>query len=57
MVEVMLDRIRRGEPVQLTDPRATRYFMTAGEAVSLVIEADRLGHTGEVFWLDMGSRC
>ena len=54
VVEVMLDRIRRGEPVQLTDPHATRYFMTAGEAVSLVIEADRLGHTGDVFWLDMG---
>ncbi len=54
VVEVMLDRIRRGEAVQVTDPRATRYFMTAGEAVSLVLEADRLGHTGDVFWLDMG---
>ena len=54
VVEVMLDRIRRAEPVQLTDAAATRYFMTGGEAVSLVLEADRLGHTGDVFWLDMG---
>jgi FlaA1/EpsC-like NDP-sugar epimerase len=54
VVEVMIERIRRGLPVQVTDPLATRYFMTAGEAVALVLEADRLGSTGEVFWLDMG---
>jgi FlaA1/EpsC-like NDP-sugar epimerase len=54
VVEVMLERIRRGQPVPVTDPLATRYFMTAGEAVALVLEADRLGRTGEVFWLDMG---
>jgi FlaA1/EpsC-like NDP-sugar epimerase len=52
---VMLERIRRGQSVQVTDPLATRYFMTAGEAVALVLEADRLGRTGEVFWLDMGA--
>jgi FlaA1/EpsC-like NDP-sugar epimerase len=54
VLEVMLDRIRRGVAVQVTDREATRYFMTAGEAVSLVLEADRLRRTGDIFWLDMG---
>jgi FlaA1/EpsC-like NDP-sugar epimerase len=54
VVELMLERIRRGRSVQVTDRLATRYFMTAGEAVALVLEADRFGSTGEVFWLDMG---
>jgi len=54
VVEIMLERIRRGQSVQVTDPLATRYFMTAGEAVALVLEANRLGSTGQVFWLDMG---
>jgi FlaA1/EpsC-like NDP-sugar epimerase len=55
VLELMLDRIRRGLPVLVTDPLATRYFMTPREAVGLVLEADRLGRTGEVFWLDMGA--
>jgi FlaA1/EpsC-like NDP-sugar epimerase len=55
VLELMLDRIRRGLPVLVTDPLATRYFMTPTEAVGLVLEADRLGRTGEVFWLDMGA--
>jgi FlaA1/EpsC-like NDP-sugar epimerase len=54
VVELMVDRIRRGQPIQVTDARATRYFMTAAEAIALVLEADRLGRTGEVYWLDMG---
>jgi FlaA1/EpsC-like NDP-sugar epimerase len=28
--------------------------MTGGEAVSLVLKADRIGRRSEVFWLDMG---
>ncbi len=55
VLELMLDRIRRGLPVLVTDALATRYFMTPREAVGLVLEADRLGRTGEVFWLDMGA--
>ena len=38
----------------MTDPDATRYFMTAGEAVSLVIKADLLSRRAETYWLDMG---
>ena len=38
----------------MTDPDATRFFMTAEEAVSLIIKADLMGRGGDVFWLDMG---
>jgi FlaA1/EpsC-like NDP-sugar epimerase len=54
VVELMREAIRSGQPVPLTDPEATRYFMTAGEAVTLVLRADLLGHAAEIFWLDMG---
>ncbi|MDP1569127.1 MAG: polysaccharide biosynthesis protein [Vicinamibacterales bacterium] len=54
LVEVVLDAIREGRPIPLTDPHATRYFMTAREAVSLVMKADLLGLGGEIYWLDMG---
>jgi FlaA1/EpsC-like NDP-sugar epimerase len=54
VVEIMLRAVRRGRPVPITSIDATRYFMTAQEAVSLVLKADLIGRGGEVFWLDMG---
>jgi FlaA1/EpsC-like NDP-sugar epimerase len=54
LVAVMLDRIRRGLPVDLTNPEAERFFMSAHEAVSLVMVADQIGSAGEIYWLDMG---
>jgi FlaA1/EpsC-like NDP-sugar epimerase len=53
-VEVMRDRIRQGQPILLTDPNATRFFMTVSEAASLVMKAATLAVGGETFWLDMG---
>ena len=51
---LMREAIRSGRPVQLTDPEATRFFMTVGEAVSLVVRADLVGNAARIFWLDMG---
>jgi FlaA1/EpsC-like NDP-sugar epimerase len=54
VLPVMRERIRAGKPITITDPRATRFFMTCDEAVSLVMKTDVLGHAGEIYWLDMG---
>jgi FlaA1/EpsC-like NDP-sugar epimerase len=54
VVEIMAKTVRAGRNVPVTDPSATRFFMTAEEAVSLVIKADLMGRGGDVFWLDMG---
>jgi FlaA1/EpsC-like NDP-sugar epimerase len=54
VVEIMADAVRAGRNVPVTDPSATRFFMTAEEAVSLVIKADLMGRGGDLFWLDMG---
>ena len=54
VVEIMANTVRAGRNVPVTDPDATRFFMTAEEAVSLIIKADLMGRGGDVFWLDMG---
>ena len=55
VVEVLIDRVTRRRPLHVTHPDATRYFMTAQEAVALVMKADLLGRGGETYWLDMGA--
>ena len=55
VLTIMRERIRQGQPVPVTDPNATRYFMTAGEAVSLVMKTDLLARGAETYWLDMGA--
>jgi FlaA1/EpsC-like NDP-sugar epimerase len=54
VVRIMREHVRRGEPVPLTDEGATRYFMSAEEAVALVLRADLLGRSPEIFWLELG---
>jgi len=54
VVEIMANTVRAGRNVPVTDPAATRFFMTAEEAVSLIIKADLMGRGGDMFWLDMG---
>lgn len=47
-------QIETGGPVTITDRRATRYFMTIPEAVSLVLKAGGVGDDRGLYVLDMG---
>lgn len=46
-------QIEHGGPVTVTDPRTTRYLMTAAEAAGLVVVAGSIGDSAGVFWLDL----
>jgi len=48
------EQIAKGGPVTVTDPRATRFFMTIPEACGLILQATRVAQGGETYVLDMG---
>lgn len=55
-IDIMRERIAQGRPVIVTDPDATRYFMTVTEAASLVLRAGAMAGGSETYWLDMGEQ-
>ncbi|MGD0425867.1 MAG: nucleoside-diphosphate sugar epimerase/dehydratase [Candidatus Acidiferrales bacterium] len=54
VLRLFWDQIQKGGPIRVTDPRATRYFMSVPEAVHLILRAAALGNGGETFVFDMG---
>jgi len=54
VIPIFREQIKRGGPVEVTDPEMQRYFMLNSEACLLVMQAAAMGQGGEVFVLDMG---
>lgn len=54
VVPTFVEQVRRGGPLTITHPEATRFVMTIPEACSLVLSALDLGEGGESLVLDMG---
>jgi len=54
VVPLFKKQIANREPITITHPEMTRYFMTIPEATQLVIQASAMGNGNEIFVLNMG---
>ena len=54
VVPIFQQQLENGEPLTITHPEMTRFFMTIPEAVWLILDAAALGDPGSLMALDMG---
>jgi FlaA1/EpsC-like NDP-sugar epimerase len=55
VVNTFKKQIAAGGPLTITHPEITRYFMTIPEASKLVLEAGKIGESGDILLFDMGN--
>jgi FlaA1/EpsC-like NDP-sugar epimerase len=56
VIPLFQEQIRLNQPITITHPEITRFFMTVSEAVSLVLQAFAIGRNGDILVLDMGKQ-
>ena len=54
VLPIFESQLENGEPITITHPEMTRYFMTMPEAGWLILDAAAIGKPGDLFVLDMG---
>ncbi len=54
VLPIFQSQLENGEPITITHPEMTRYFMTMQEAGWLILDAAAIGRPGDLFVLDMG---
>lgn len=54
VMQIFRSQIAKREPLTVTHPDVTRFFMTIDEASQLIIQSAALGKDSEIFVLDMG---
>ena len=54
VIPLFKKQIENRDPVTVTHPEVTRFFMTIPEACQLVLEAGSMGKGGEIYIFDMG---
>jgi FlaA1/EpsC-like NDP-sugar epimerase len=55
VLPLFLQQLRNGEPLTVTHPEAGRFFMTIGEAASLLLESVSVVTSTEIVVLDVGA--
>ena len=54
LVEIITNQIHNGNPVTITNPKATRYFMSISDAIKLTLRSSTILKGNEIAILDMG---